>query len=424
MFRRLHIQMTLFATFITSAILIIMTLACLYIAENGTRQNAYTSFKNNVTSCISHLETQNVISHQWILKSENAYGIKMDIRDNGNPLYFQKLNPSEELLEPLKEAASISKESYGLDLDNPGNISVVTKHVLFKMKDYYASTTLIPKGTGSLSVTILYPLASLTKQLTNQRLAFAAAVLLAILALGIFSCFFTRKMILPLEENHRRQTEFIAAASHELRSPLAVILSGITALSKASPDDRTRFLSVIQTEGARMSRLVNDMLTLANADNQSWSILPSPCELDTLILDTYEKYEALMKQKHLHFSIKLPDTALTPCICDASRISQVLGIFLDNAISYVTMNGKIVLALSESRDSFLLSVQDNGPGIPDELKKAVFQRFYRADSARNDKQHFGLGLCIAQEIITLHNGTITVSDAPGGGTVFTVSLPK
>lgn len=231
-------------------------------------------------------------------------------------------------------------------------------------------------------------------------------------------------MILPLEESHRKQTEFIAAASHELRSPLAVILSGISALQTASPEDRPRFLSALHDEGTRMSRLVNDMLSLANADNQSWSIFPAPCELDTLVLDTYEKYEALMEQKHLRFSIGLPDTILAPCTCDASRISQVLCILLDNAISYVPENGKIRLSLTETDSSFRISVQDNGPGIPDEKKKSVFERFYRADSARNDKQHFGLGLCISHEIITLHKGDISVSDTPGGGAVFTVSLPK
>ena len=105
------------------------------------------------------------------------------------------------------------------------------------------------------------------------------------------------------------------------------------------------------------------------------------------------------------------------------RISQVLGILLDNAISYVPANGKIVLSLSQTETHFLIRVKDNGPGIPDSAKTSVFRRFYQADSARNNRQHFGLGLCIAYEIISLHKGTISVLDTPGGGSTFQISLP-
>ena len=102
------------------------------------------------------------------------------------------------------------------------------------MKDYYVCVALIPKSENNfLSVVILHSLSDLNQQLVKQRLAFFAAVVLAVFALFIFSWFFTRKMIRPLSENHKQQTEFIASASHELRSPLTVILSSIQAMEKA-----------------------------------------------------------------------------------------------------------------------------------------------------------------------------------------------
>lgn len=422
MFRRLHIQMTFFSALIIGIVIFIMTTACNFIAENSTGQNAWNTFQNNA-SCISHLETQSIISSDWILQAEKNYDISMDIRDNGNSLYLKKLQ-TDSLDETIfRKAEEISAASYALDLSNPGAVSKLTKRIFFQMKDFYVSTALIPKSHGTVSMIILYSLDSVKHKILLQRLAFSGAAFLAILALSICSWFFTGRMITPLEKSRQEQTEFIAAASHELRSPLAVILSGISAMKKADPKEQGHFLSVIEKEGTRMSLLINDMLSLSNADNHSWKMHPVSCELDTLLLDTYEKYEPLMQDHHMKFFIELPEEEIPPCPCDPERISQVLGILLDNAISYVPANGKIVLSLSQTETHFLIRVKDNGPGIPDSAKTSVFRRFYRADSARNNRQHFGLGLCIAYEIISLHKGTISVLDTPGGGSTFQISLP-
>lgn len=423
MFRKLHIQMTLFSTLITSTILVIMALTCLFMAENNARENAYISFQNNVNSSVSHLESQTLITHQWLSKTKAAYGIQLEIKDNGTPLYFQELHSSEKYREALLNAADISINSFGIDPDATGTSSAFTKCEFFRMDGYYAAVSLIPRDTGIISAVMLYPLDSLNRQLTSQRIFFAALVSASFIALGIFSWFFTKKLLLPIEENRKNQTEFIASASHELRSPLTVILSCISAMEQDSSSDHSHYISVIQREGNRMSRLINDMLSLANADNHSWNISLAPCEMDTLLLDTYEAYEPLMKEKQLRFSISLPDEVLPVFMCDSSRISQVLGILLDNAISYVPRGGNISLGLNLHRKGCSITVTDNGPGIPDARKQAIFRRFFRVDSSRNEKQHFGLGLCIAQEIVLLHKGTITVTDAPGGGAVFTVFLP-
>ena len=415
MFRRLHIQMTFFSALIIGIVI--------FIAENSTRQNAWNTFQNNAISCISHLETQSIISSDWILQAEKNYDISMDIRDNGNSLYLKKLQ-TDSLDETIfRKAEEISAASYALDLSNPGAVSKLTKRIFFQMKDFYVSTALIPKSHGTVSMIILYSLDSVKHRILLQRLAFSGAAFLAILALSICSWFFTGRMITPLEKSRQEKTEFIAAASHELRSPLAVILSGISAMKKADPKEQGHFLSVIEKEGTRMSLLINDMLSLSNADNHSWKMHPVSCELDTLLLDTYEKYEPLMQDHHMKFFIELPEEEIPPCPCDPERISQVLGILLDNAISYVPENGKIILSLSQTKTHFLIRVKDNGPGIPDSAKTSVFRRFYRADSARNNRQHFGLGLCIAYEIISLHKGTISVLDTPGGGSTFQISLP-
>ena len=172
-----------------------------------------------------------------------------------------------------------------------------------------------------------------------------------------------------------------------------------------------------------MSSLINDMLTLSNSDNHNFPIRPKEVELDTLLMNTYEAFEPVARKKSQTLSITLPDTSVPVCMADDERISQVLSILLHNAISYTPAGGQIELSLQYKKSRFYLTVSDTGIGIPDEDKKKIFDRFYRAEKSRSTKGHFGLGLSIAAEIIKFHHGTITVSDNPGGGSIFTVMLP-
>lgn len=139
MFHRLHIQMTFFSALIIGIVIFIMTTACNFIAENSTGQNAWNTFQNNAISCISHLETQSIISSDWILQAEKNYDISMDIRDNGNSLYLKKLQ-TDSLDETIfRKAEEISAASYALDLSNPSTVSKLTKRIFFQMKDFYVS---------------------------------------------------------------------------------------------------------------------------------------------------------------------------------------------------------------------------------------------------------------------------------------------
>lgn len=421
MFQRLRRQMTLFCGMITSGILLLMTVVCLLISEKALAQNSYEKFLNNGNSCAVYLETQNVLSHKWIRQAEQEYGINLRILDNGKPLFFEHLD-SERDTTDVEKAAKCAREEQGLDVNYTGSLTR-TRMVFFQTEEFYACTALIPKGNGVLSMTAVYPLDTLYSQIKMQRILFTLMTAAAMAMLFLFSWVFTGKMLGQLEENSRKQTEFIASASHELRSPLAVISSSVQAI-ESRDGDQSVFIENIKSETARMSRLVGDMLSLASADNKSWSILRSSCELDTLILDVYEKYEPLLRRKNIRAEVVFVDDAVSLCRCDSSRISQVLGILVDNAVSYVPEGGKVRLGLEEKEKYFRLFVEDNGPGISDQAKETVFERFYRIDSARRDKQHFGLGLCIAKEIIDLHHGKIEICDTPGGGATFVIKLPK
>ena len=179
----------------------------------------------------------------------------------------------------------------------------------------------------------------------------------------------------------------------------------------------------MQSEGKRMSRLIEDMLFLAGSDARSWRFSMEETELDTLILDVFEKYETAAAKTKRQLTVRLPEQELPPCLCDPQRITQVLSILIDNALSYTPEDSRITLSLSASEHRFLLKVSDNGPGIPDENKEKVFERFYRAEDSRTGKEHFGLGLCIAREIVEAHGGRIQVTDNVPQGAVFSIMLP-
>ena len=227
-----------------------------------------------------------------------------------------------------------------------------------------------------------------------------------------------------MQENRKKQMQFIASASHELRSPLTVILSNVSAVKNGIMANDQKFLDIIDAEGNRMSHLVSDMLQLASADSHTWSMCPEKTELDTLLLQMWEDFEPVALARHLRWDIVLPEDPIPECFCDGERIRQLLSILIDNAFSYTPSGGAVRLTLQyHTPDSFSIAVSDNGPGIPDEEKESVFERFHRLDASRKKKSHFGLGLCIAQEIVQLHRGKILLTDTPGGGAKFTDLLP-
>ncbi|MCX4319376.1 MAG: HAMP domain-containing sensor histidine kinase, partial [Lachnospiraceae bacterium] len=192
----------------------------------------------------------------------------------------------------------------------------------------------------------------------------------------------------------------------------------------ASQREQEAFLGIIKTEARRMSVLVNDMLTLSRADSHRFLLNSLPTELDTLLLETWEAFRPLARDKDMHLMISLPEQAVSKCSCDKDRIRQVLEILISNALSYGREGGSITLTLKEKSGCFLLGVRDTGPGIPDSDKPYIFDRFYRGDTSRNAKDHFGLGLCIAKEIMDRHQGRIWLEDTLGGGASFFLELKK
>lgn len=459
MFQKAHLHFTLLCAGSTIAIVLVVSLLYLRVSEINLYENRLRSFQNDAGTIASSIEASSSVSIQWLKRLETQNGYMIYIIDNGVPFLYNKLSLhtdliSQSLLDESLDAYHSALETTLSD-DAPslsgGSAFYGVWHSEFEFhsptthEDYHASLIDIENGRALSQIIILSSLSPTHAQIQRQRILFLWIDVSAAIVLCVFSWFFTGRLLVPLQENQKMQMQFIAAASHELRTPLSVILASSECCENASVQEQKGFFRTIRKEGIRMNSLIDDMLTLARSGMGRFPIERKPSQLDTLCLNAYEAFEPLCRSRSLTLSLTLPEDPLPRCNCDAERVAQTLSILLHNAVSYTPEGGQITLALDRKslrprtavhnmaashtshgtvdNSFFEISVTDTGIGISDDDKKHIFERFYRAEKSRSTKEHFGLGLSIAHEIVKAHHGTITVCDNPGGGSVFVLRLP-
>ena len=230
------------------------------------------------------------------------------------------------------------------------------------------------------------------------------------------------RMLASLEDSFRRERRFTSDASHELRTPVAVILAYAESLYSASdlPGEEREKVETILNECRRMQRMIDQMLTLTRGQEGRY-----PVTLEKICLsDVFDGVQAVLepiaesRSIALHFSCEEP-IELT---ADQSLITQLMLNLTENAVKYGRDGGDVWVHAQRQGDRAILTVADNGVGISRENLGHIFERFFRADTAR-DRTGTGLGLSIAQWIVQLHGGTIRAESEPLVGTKFTVSLP-
>ena len=234
-----------------------------------------------------------------------------------------------------------------------------------------------------------------------------------------------KKAFAPTEQVLKSHRNFIAAASHELKAPLAVIMSNAELLQSCVEKSSKPFAiaSTIDAECSRMSHLIKDLLFLASSDANQQKLYLTEVEIDTLLFSLYEAFEPLCMKKKLRLIPDFSSESYPHLDTDAERLFQLLSIFMDNAISYSPEKGTIELQAVWDGKELVFSVADHGPGISREDAPFIFDRFYCADLSRTEKQHFGLGLSIAKELAKLLEGTIGFSETDGGGATFYLRMP-
>jgi signal transduction histidine kinase len=225
------------------------------------------------------------------------------------------------------------------------------------------------------------------------------------------------EMLARLEAGHRAQQRFLSDASHELRSPLATIISGLE-VAEAHPEllDTELAIDTLLPEAHRMQTLLEDLLLLARADEQSLVLRKEEVSLAELA-----EVEAARARRGAGREIHT-DIAAVPLIGDPVGLSRVIRNLVDNAVRHA--KSRVEIHVGSHGDTALLSVGDDGPGIPPAERARVFGRFVRLDSDRaRSGGGTGLGLAIVAEVVAAHGGTVTIDDRSGGGTTVIVALP-
>jgi len=229
--------------------------------------------------------------------------------------------------------------------------------------------------------------------------------------------------IVELKAEERRKTQFVSDVSHELRTPLTAIRGAAETLldGDVEPEDQQRFLTTIALEAERLGRLANDLLTLQRIEGATGELPIRPVDLRLAADRAAAMLEPLLEDRNVTLTVN----GRAPIVLgDVDRLQQVVANLVDNASRIVGEGGHVQVVLTAEGDRAVLSVLDDGPGIPEGDLPRLFDRFYRADSSRTRTSGgAGLGLAIVRAIVTAHGGRIEAANLPTGGARMTVVLP-
>ena len=230
-----------------------------------------------------------------------------------------------------------------------------------------------------------------------------------------------------LEHLEVQRRKFVSDASHELKTPMAgikLICDSIVNAENIDMDTVKEFLEDMSAEVERLTRIIERLLTLTRLDSSGDSIHAERVDIVALIDRITGKIAPLAKKKEVFLSTSGTNSIIKPAVWEYDKVYEAVYNIIDNAVKYAPDGGYVHVDLRSSNAYVEISVEDNGPGIPESEKDKIFDRFYRLDDSRSrDTGGTGLGLAIAKEAVLMHNGTINVVTSEKGGSVFVIRLP-
>lgn len=382
-------------------LLTIIWIGILLLFLNSTYQNNLKDVKEDVRSALRETKWKNFIRTQGTaLDLEDIGYCVFQIDDYKQPhILFQTFTnkTDEELLRYAKKYSLTWKKT----------------HQTYKYTYIYK----LQKKQGRRYLMLISPAPAL--QATIPAIVLCIFLLFGGLILFTFSSrIISRWLTQPIEDMISSEKKFISNASHELKTPLAVIRANTQLLQKEISADN-KHLEYIHQETERMIVLVNKMLTLVRLDTAQNQAQPKRFRVDEALYDIIYPMESVAYEKKIRMTADIQEEMYIDGIED--QIQNLLSILLNNAISYTPEYGEIVIRAYIQAKKFYLKVANSGDPIPEEIRDRLFERFFRADEAREDNGHYGLGLSIASSIAANHGGRIRV-DYEDHKNVFSVVL--
>lgn len=256
-------------------------------------------------------------------------------------------------------------------------------------------------------------------------LTLAGVGVIALLAFLVINIFFSRWAIRPVRRSWLQQKRFVADASHELKTPLTVILANTSILlehPERSIASQSQWVESTQTEAERMQQLVGDLLLLAQLDEGKTSPAHESVDLTDLVERDLLQFESIAFERDIRLLSRINREIIVQG--DPARLHRLVATLIDNACKYADEGGEVQVTLRQTSNRIELLVHNTGPAITSEALPHIFDRFYRADKARtHDDESYGLGLAIAAAVVEEHGGTLSVESTERQGTTFTAVLP-
>lgn len=373
-------------------------------------------------------EIRNALQHELIMKDNNISEGKpkfeigrpfsKDQNINLSPSFSVTLGTNNEVLFVVGDDVEISDEILNEAIEKALSSSknsgtILSLNLCFEKQE----------NNEGLKIAFV-DITSQKKILTNLFITLLLVGVGGLLAFFAISMFLARWIIRPVNKAWEQQRQFIADASHELKTPLTVILANTGILLNHQEDTiltHKKWVQYIKDEGERMKKLVEDMLFLAKSDASTLPSIKSCINLSDLAWSCSLPFESIAFEQGLSLNCEIePELSIHG---DASQLKELVGILLDNACKYAAKKGSVTLTLSKTQERTRLSVHNTGGFIPEEQRMHLFERFYRVDESRVRKAGgYGLGLAIAKSIVDNHHGKINIKSNEQTGTTFEVTF--
>lgn len=433
MFKKLRNRFLILNMSMTSTVMIIAFAVIYIISFNNTNAEIEQKLKPQ-TGVQTVIEGTELIEDKIDAENKNPQVLNRKFSPNGTYSFMIRVNGNGDILE-IDSPFALHEETYnkavGIAWNNRNNKSTITlegkqwKYTITQMKTHVIhengqSYTISEDKYQITFLDVTMYMKALFQLLTT--LIFVGLTMLFVIF--IISLSFANRVIKPIAEAWDRQKQFVADASHELKTPISIINANCDVLlanKEETIQSQLKWLDYIKIGTDRMTKLINDLLSLAKMEDTSFAVRKVPCNISNAIHDMILSMEAVMVEKEITLIRSIePDIIVKS---DPERMNQVITILLDNAIKYTEQHGQIDISLSKSKRYVTFSIKNSGKGIPKKDLPKIFDRFYRVDSARtHETGSYGLGLSIAKAIIERLGGKILVESVENEYTTFTVTL--